>query len=245
MDLVMESRWQRKRKLLPSQKLKYPSEQEVDEVSRLAAVKYPFGSHIDSIILDAHLDDASYKNISIPAVRKRLTRVATLTTELAKQLNAIDVGSKGSFEHAGRLLEIELGKVQWRESMFLLPEYIDLLSILRGAASAGAAKTVPRRNPKTEGKSKRGRKRGSVENPAFNRFVRTLWSVVRQYGGKLTIYQDRIGDASWAGSWLPVLEILREYLPANFFPRGELGGSVYGIVRALKKHIEINSITDS
>jgi hypothetical protein len=78
--LVGESRWNRKRKLLPGLRIKYPSEQELDEISRQAKTKYPFGEHINSIILDAYLHHASYKNISLPEVRARLARVAELAT---------------------------------------------------------------------------------------------------------------------------------------------------------------------
>jgi hypothetical protein len=161
---------------------------------------------------------ASYKNISIPEVRTQLTRVSTLVSELEKQLKAIDVGSKGSLEQAGQLLEIELGRTRWRKSTFLLPEYLSLLRKLRCAALAADS----RHGPREKGKSKRGRKKGAVENPPFHTFVNTLWMAARQRSGRLTHY--RRADGTWAGSWLPALKILKKYLP-NFFPRGELGGS--------------------
>jgi hypothetical protein len=155
-------------------------------------------------------------------------------------LNSIDVGSKSSSEQAGRLLEIELGKVQWKEVTFLLPEYSGLLSKLSNAASAAVARADSRHGHRVKGKSNRGRKKGSVENPAFNMFVQPLWMAARQRGGALTIYRKADGK-TWAGSWLPVLEILEKYLPTNFFPRGELGASVERIVGTLKKDIIKNS----
>jgi hypothetical protein len=66
-------------------------------------------------------------------------------------LEAIDVGTKGSFEKAGRLLEYELGKVLLGESVLLLPEYINLLEILRKAAVAANEKVVSKRGPKGAG----------------------------------------------------------------------------------------------
>src|SRR5262245_38037291 len=59
MNALQENRWNRKRRLLPNLKLKYPSEDKSRHIAELAGVdEASFSHHIQSIILDAHLDDA-------------------------------------------------------------------------------------------------------------------------------------------------------------------------------------------
>jgi hypothetical protein len=77
MNLVADSRRDRKKKLSSKLKLPYPTSEELDKISRLAGVKYPFGSHINSIILDAHLLNASFGEVSAPKVRQVLKLVAS------------------------------------------------------------------------------------------------------------------------------------------------------------------------
>src|SRR5262245_29479243 len=75
MDALAENRWNRRRKLLPNLRLTYPNEDESRYIAELAGVDdvSSFAHPIQSIILDAHLDDASFRTLSIPQVRKELS----------------------------------------------------------------------------------------------------------------------------------------------------------------------------
>src|SRR5262249_50083183 len=104
--------WERKRKLLPRLKLTYPSDDESRHIAQLAKVDdvSSFGQRIKSIILDAHLNHASFLTLSIPQVKKALKRVSSQADQLGRMLSKLDVGSgsKGSDERAGWLVQLEL-----------------------------------------------------------------------------------------------------------------------------------------
>src|SRR6478672_9503456 len=142
MNALAENRWNRRRKLLPNLRLKYPSEDESRHIAELAKVNdASFGQDIQSIILDAHLDDASVRTLSIPQVRKALEGVASKATQLVSLLGKLDVGreNRGSENHAGWLIEQELALRQFvTGGMVLIPEYIDLLGELSSAAQRSA-----------------------------------------------------------------------------------------------------------
>jgi hypothetical protein len=65
-----ENRWNRRRKLLPSLRLTYPNDDELKYIAKLAEVNdaSSFGRSIHSIILDAHLNDQSFRTLSVPKV---------------------------------------------------------------------------------------------------------------------------------------------------------------------------------
>ena len=108
--LVFERRWKRKRKLLPNLRLRYPNDNELHELAEPAKVDNcsVFGSHIRSIILDAHLNTRILRNLSAPRVQKILTSVASRAQSLSKHLKTLDVGKGGSAERAGLLIELQL-----------------------------------------------------------------------------------------------------------------------------------------
>lgn len=141
-QFVARHRWSRKRKLLPSLNLKYPSDDEMGELSRLARVDdvTGFGQHIRSILLDAHLNDRSLRNRSAPQVRKRLDKLAKQAHQLAIMLKAIDVGAKSSAEHAGRLLEIQFASARLERGIVFIPEYVRVVETLGRAADKAAKK---------------------------------------------------------------------------------------------------------
>src|SRR5262249_39083909 len=126
-------RWKRKRKLLPNLRLRYPNDNELHELAELAKVDNcsVFGSHIRSIILDAHLNTRLLRNLSAPRVQKILTDVASRAQFLSKHLRTLDVGQGGSAERAG-LIELQLLKSS-KDTISLL-ECIDLLQALSVAA---------------------------------------------------------------------------------------------------------------
>jgi hypothetical protein len=225
-ESVAERRWNRKRKLLPTLRLRYPTDTEIERISALVKVDDPsaFGQHIRSIILDAHLNDARLRNLSVPRVRKILNAIATQADRLQAVLTAIDVGGRGSAYRAGQLLELEFSELRFREAIVLLPEWVSLLNILATAARRAA----PAR------KAKRGR-RGGGGNPAFDLFIQALLMAARQRGGHWTIY--RSADGRWTGSLLTALEILEPYLPRGFMPIGQLGRSVENIRTKLNAYI--------
>ena len=228
-EMVLESRWNRKRKLLPNLRLKYPNNNEMHELARLAKVDEPsiFGQHIRSIILDAHLNDASLRTLSAPEVRKILKNVMLKAQCLASALRNIDVGTKGSAYNAGMLLEYQIR--HFRNEAVLIPDYVELLTGLQEAASSAAVLAKAKRGPK-----------GAGGNLAFNVFIKSLYRVARQRG-KWTNYKSAAGP--WTGSLLEALKILEPYLPAGFFPGGELGRSIEHIKKKLTDNITKNYIS--
>jgi hypothetical protein len=224
-----KNRWNRKRKLLPSLGLTYPSNDELGRIAELAKIDdtSSFGKSICSIILDAHLNDASFRTLSKPQVKKALNGVARQADRLGKILSKLDVGrgSKGSLDYAGRLIEIELSALQQcqEDGMILLPAYIDLLNALSGATQRAARRPVYVQ-------------KGAGGNPAFDRFIEQLLMTARMYRGSWTNYRSR--DETWTGTLLDALGILEKYLPRKFFPFGELGRSVEHIRKRLKDQID-------
>lgn len=79
LEIAEKRRWERKRKRLRDLKLRYPNDAEVEELARLAKVQNlaRFGQHIQHIILDAHLNDRSFRNLSTPDVRNALNNIAS------------------------------------------------------------------------------------------------------------------------------------------------------------------------
>ena len=231
LDALRENRWNRQRKLLPKLKLTYPADDEIRHIAELAKVDDALllRRSIDSIILDAHLTDASFRTLSIPQVRNALNGVATQANRLGKILSKLDVGreSKGSEKEAGRLIELELAVQQFEISgMVLLPEYIDLLDTLSSAAQR--AKQKPMHVPK-----------GAGGNWAFDNFIEDLVMAARMGGGSWTIYRSR--DDTWKGTLLEALGLLEKYLPEKFFPTVKLGRSVEHIRKKLADHIRRGS----
>jgi hypothetical protein len=225
---LAKNRWNRKCKLLPNLRLTYPSDDESRQIAELAGIDYSswFCHHIHSIILDAHLNHASFLTLSIPEVRTTIEGVATQTNRLGEILSKLDVGrgSRGSKEYAGWLIERELVLQQLEVGgMVLLPQYIELLHGLSSAAQRAAQK--PMHPPK-----------GAGGNPAFDSFIEDLLMAGRMLGGSWSNSRSR--DQIWKGTLLEALEILKEYLPRKgFLPPGELGRSVEHIRTKLNDHI--------
>jgi hypothetical protein len=228
-EMVSESRWNRRRKLLPNLRLKYPNNDEMQELARLAKVDEPsiFSDHICSIILDAHLNHASLRTLSAPEVRKILKNVMLKAQRLASALRNIDVWTKGSAYHAGMLLEYQIAHFQFRNEAVLIPAYVELLTALHDAASSAARLAKAERGPK-----------GASGNRAFNWFIESLYMAAWQRRGKWTNYAS--ADGPWTGSLLKALEILKPYLPADFFPGGVLGRSIEHIRKKLTDNITKN-----
>jgi hypothetical protein len=147
-------------------------------LARLAKVVSPddFGSHIRSIILDAHLLDAAYRKLSAPEVRNKLESVRKKTDALKEALKNIDLGCGSSAERAGQMLEVTLSNFKFREGMVLIPEYVALLTELSKAASQAMKLARSKRGPK-----------GAGGNFASDLFIQNLQMAVRQRSGHLTI----------------------------------------------------------
>jgi len=86
-------------------------------------------------------------------------------------------------------------------------------------------------------KTRRGPK-GAGRNPAFDIFIQNLLMAARQRQGSWTNYRN--ANQTWTGSLLRALEILKPYLPRDFFPGGELGRTVEHVRNKLKAHIAKN-----
>jgi hypothetical protein len=225
-----DNRWDRKRKLLPKLKLSFPSSEELRSIAELAKVddtSRQFGHVICSRVLDAHLDDESFRSLARPQVKKTLKSVTSQVNRLRAKLCKLDVGrgSVGSFKYAGLLIEVELYAAQKskKEGIILLPEYIELLSALSDAAERAVRRPM-------------NMKKGAGGNPAFDCFIRSLVMAARMFGGKWTNYRQ--DDQTWCGTLLDALEILKKYLPQGFFPPGEIGGSIDHIRNKLNKSID-------
>jgi len=158
-----ERRWERKRALLPKLKLTYPNETELLRLAELAEIgadwRANFGSHIPNIILDAHLNNDLYNNLSAVDVRRHLKLIRDKAHDLERALAKVDVGTKGSAESAGNLLEIELTKSKFKE----IPDYQTALLELANAADAMSQAIVSKRGPK-----------GAGGNLAFDFFIQGL-----------------------------------------------------------------------
>jgi hypothetical protein len=203
-------------------------------IAQLAEVRFTlaFAHGIESIILDAHLNDQSFRTLSIPKVRKAINAVAGQAELLRRKLTKLDVGSgsTGSFMEAGRLIEAELFALPTGRLM-QLPEYIDLLEVLKTSAQRAVSK--PMSSP-----------RGAGGNPAFDMFIEQLLMTARMYGGSWTNY--RLKDQTWTGTLPKALEILKKYLPQRrFFPPGEIGRSIEHIRNKLEKHIAYSKTPES
>jgi hypothetical protein len=238
LDLVAESQWNRRRKLLPKLKLEYPSDPELRELAALAKVDEPsiFGQHIQAIILTAHLNDASLRTLSIPKVRKTLNKVMNKAQQLRNALRDMDVGTKGSAERAGMLLEYEIRDFRFREGMVLIPEYVQLLKALNDAAHRAAQLVKTKRRRVGKLKLPRGPK-GVGGNPAFNLFIESMLMAVWQRRGDWTNYKS--ADGTWTGTLLEALKLLQRYLPSGLFPGDtELGRSVEHVRKKFKDYIK-------
>jgi hypothetical protein len=226
MDAVTRNRWERKRKLLPTLKLHYPDSDQLAELASLANIEESkheaFGSSIPGIILDAHLNTASYKGQSIPNVKKMLEGLGTKALQLRNDLQKIDVDlntaveDSGTKQLAGMSLEHEMGKSQIGEKLVLIPEYVELLTVLSKASFQAAGSL----------KAKRGSK-GAAGSPAFPSFVERLERTAWMHGGSWTNYPA--ADGSFHGSFVKAIKLLEEYLPgkSKFLPQvDDLGRSV-------------------
>ena len=219
-----KNRWERRRKLLPNLKLRYPDDDEQGCIAQLAGVRNTpaFAQGIRSIILDAYLCDQAFQTLSVSEVKKTINGVAEQANLLKKMLSQLDLGSgsRGSLMEAGRRIEVELYASQG--GMMQLPEYIVLLDALKTSAQRAVSK--PMSFP-----------RGAGGNPAFDTFIEQLLMTARMHGGSWTNYRSK--DERWTGTLLKALEILKKYLPARFFPPGDLGCSVQHIREKLDKDI--------
>jgi hypothetical protein len=228
LSALQRNRWNRKRRLLPRLKLRYPTDDELRSIAKLAVVDDVrlFGQSLCSGILDAHLYHAQLHKLSTPRVRGVLQSVSKLVQRLTKELGKLDVGrgSGGSEDYVGYKLESELAHTQRDPTkMILIPEYIDLLNVLSSAAQRAERKPM-------------NLLKGAGGNPAFDLFIHHLLMAARMRRGQWTIFRSR--DQTWKGTLLKALEILKPYLPkSGFFPSG-LGRSVDHIRWKLEAHMK-------
>jgi hypothetical protein len=216
---VFDRRWARIRKLLPNLKLRYPNDEESKKLAELAGID-DFDGGIQHVILDAHLNFPRYKGLSAAVGRQTLLGIARQTQKLSQDLRSIDVGvgvgSGGSKERAGQLLELKLGKIE-------LPELIDLLQTSGEAAQMAAPPIESRLAQKNYALDK------LVSDLYFAADSRGYWAVSRATNRRLR------------GGLLDALKILKKYLPEEMFPHGRINGrsieySYEKILRHIKKH---------
>jgi hypothetical protein len=226
LEKVAARRFERRRQLLSKLKLKYPTASKSRALSRLAGVDGParFRRDLQSIILDAHLNDVALKGLSEPEVRRALNKVATACENLYGALSAIDIGTGGSAERAGFLFEMELGSDGSSGHPALIPECLEFLDRVNNAASKAVERAKSKRGPK-----------GTAGSPAFGHFIESLQMAAWQRRGDWTNY--RSADGSWTGTLLQAIEILTPYLPKDFLPQEQRRGrAVEHIRKKLKDH---------
>jgi hypothetical protein len=124
--------------------LTYPNDSESQKLSDLACVDNTpvFSSHLRSVILDAHLNDAILRGLSIPKVRGALDTVVESCRELRGAVAAIDVGSGGSAERSVALFEMELGSGSSKGQQMLIPDCLEFLDRVKDAANK-ATERIP------------------------------------------------------------------------------------------------------
>jgi hypothetical protein len=224
---IFDRRWARRRKLLPNLKLRYPNAEESKKLAKLAGID-DFDGGIQHVILDAHLNFPRYKGLSAAAVRKKLLGIARQAQNLSQELRSIDVGvgvgSGGSEERAGLLLELKLGKIE-------LPELVDLFHMLGEAAQRAA--------PPVE--SRLGQK-----NYALDKLVSDLYFAAQIRGGEWTVF--RATDRRLRGPLLDAVKILQKYLPKEMFPHGVVNErsieySYEKVLRHIKKHLTTKNLS--
>jgi hypothetical protein len=223
-DPLAESWQKRNQKVIQNLNPKYPTPSELQKLSTLAQVDSPkvFGTHIKSILFDAHLNNAALR-VSTPAVKSALKNVTQVAQALAGALRGIDIGTGGSAEHAGTLLEWELNHPLPQDGLFLIPHYVQVLESLSEAASRAVQRAKSTSGPK-----------GASGSPAFNPFIESLLLAAWQRGGHWTIF--RSADGTWRGSLLEAVELLKPYLPEGFLPQAELGRSIEHIRKKFKDY---------
>jgi hypothetical protein len=169
---------------------------------------------------------ATSKGLSAAVVRRTLLGIAGQAQKLSQDLRSIDVGvgvgSGGSKERAGQLLELKLGKIE-------LPELIDLLQTL-GEAARRAAPPVESRL--------------AQKNYALDQLVSGLYLAAQIRGGYWTV--SRATNGRLRGGLLDALKILKKYLPNEMFPDGRINGrsieySYEKILRHIKKHLALEN----
>jgi hypothetical protein len=228
-ELIAARMFERKRRLLPKLQLKYPNDTESQKLSKLAGVddRSIFSSHLRSIILDAHLNDAALRGLSMRKIEDALKKVMASCRELRHALSAIDVGTGGSAERAGFLFEMELCRDSFKGQMILIPDCLEFVGRVNDAACRAAVRAKSKRGPK-----------GTAGSPAFGAFIESLQMAAWQRRGDWTNFRSAAG--SWTGSFLQAVGILKPYLPADFLPRGEIGRAIEHVRKKLKDHITKN-----
>jgi hypothetical protein len=169
------------------------------------------------------LDDAIVQGFSSEA----LNNVTARCLELRRTLAAMDVGTGGSVERAGFLFEMDLGCNSFKGEQMLIPDCLEFIDRVNGAASKAAERAKSKRGPK-----------GTTGSPAFGPFIEALQVAAPQRRGDWTIY--RSADQSWTGSLLEAVMILKPHLPKNFLPRGEVGRAIEHIRKKLTDHTTKN-----
>jgi hypothetical protein len=114
--------WERNRQVIRNLNLKYPTASELRKLATLAQVKSRkrFGDHIESIILDAHLNHSALNTLTVPKVRETLQGVRQQAKTFAALLQSVDIVNQGSAQRAGMLLEWELNHPP-KDGLFLIP----------------------------------------------------------------------------------------------------------------------------
>jgi hypothetical protein len=126
-DPLAES-WQKRnhKKVIQNLKPKYPTPSALQKLATLAQVNDPkaFGEHVRQVILDAHLNHTALQTLAMPKVRSALRRVRQRAQVLSEVLQQMDVGTRGSANRAGMLLEWELNHPVPEDGLFLIPSYL-------------------------------------------------------------------------------------------------------------------------
>jgi hypothetical protein len=185
-----------------------------------------FENLITQAIGEAHVSHAIVRGKLPKAQYSDVARELRLVGTAAKRLDAILKALGG--KHTNRR--------RWHAKVFvisLLPDWTDYRHCLKPLI-AGLSKAEQRARSAYPSLNRRGRPKGVGGNPAFDGFVKRLYEIARETGGRWTHYRDP--KVKWKGGLISALEILKPHLPSRdfFFPNAELGRSLEHVIKKLK-----------
>jgi hypothetical protein len=180
-------------------------------------------------ILEAHFgNEWRSKPLKASDLKRSIRRVASAARALNQALGAFwSEGRAGA--RAGSLLEVVLDAAAGERtaSGVRVDAYRNGLALLIAATDEAGkradAMLLPP-PPTTKNKKRAGRPRGAGGNPAFDNFVKRLYEIVPQAGGRPWTHNPKSHGDGWSGTLMQALELLRPYLPeSGFFPKAKLG----------------------
>jgi hypothetical protein len=189
-----------------------------------------FGNLITQAIGEAHIDHA--------IVRGKLPKAQY--SDVARELRLVGTPAKRLDATLKSLGDKDTNPRRWHAKVFaisLLPDWTDYRHCLKRLI-ADLSKAEQRARSAYPSLNRRGRPKGVGGNRAFDHFVKRLYEIARETGGRWKHYRDphyRDPKVKWKGSLMTALKILKPHLPSRgFFPNAELGRSLEHLINQLR-----------